>query len=259
MLRRAALALALLAAAACAQEAPAPTGDNSTRTPCAACCAPGGSCDAAFKGTSGICCGVIAERPFCCPTVGSSFGAATCYRAGDAFRCRAAAPSRSSPAPRPVVVNNNRSASWFWWLFFLVIPFAIFGLCFYSILAARNRAKEPPAMVTPAMVAMTPQGPGGASYGYPVASQPVGQPVYMPQGGAGGVGGAGGGTSPWLAGGAGLLGGYMLGSTLGGARGAQYYPGGGAYYGGGGGDFAASSDMGGGGFGGGGGDFAADS
>ena len=260
LLRRAlALALALLAAAACAQQE-APAGDNSTRapaTPCAACCAPGGSCDAAFKGTNGVCCGLVADRPFCCPAAGSSFGPATCYRAGDAYRCRAAAPSRSSPAPRTMMVTNNRSASWAYWLFFLVIPVALLGLCFYSIITARNRAKD-----APVMVAMTPQqgpgqlGPGGASYGYPVA----GQPVYMPQGGAGGVGGVGGGTSPWLAGGAGLLGGYMLGSTLGGARGASYYPGGGQYYaGGGGGDFAASSDMGGGGFGGGGADFAADS
>ena len=254
MLRRAALALTLallVAAARAPQEAPT-SGDNATRTPCAACCAPGGTCDAAFKGTPGVCCGVIADRPFCCPSSGSSFGAATCYRAGDAFRCRtASSPGRSVPSPRPVYVSNDRGTSWAWWLFFLVIPVLLLGLCFYSILAARNRAKEQPAMV-----AMTPQqlqaGPGGASYGYPVA----GQPVYVPQGAAGG---AASGTSPWMAGGAGLLGGYMLGSTLGGHHGGAYYPGGGSYYGGGGGDFAAGSDMGGGGFGGGGGDFAADS
>ena len=258
MLRRAALALALLAAAAWAQEAPGAAGGSNatagaTPTPCAACCAPGGSCDAAFKGTSGVCCGLIAERPFCCPTVGSSFGAATCYRAGDAFRCRtSASPSRSSNAPRPVVVTTNRAVSWGWWLLFLILPFALLVLCFYSIASARSRAKD-----TPVMVAMTPQqqGPGGASpsYGIPVTGQPV---YYGPQQGAA----AGGGTSPWLAGGAGLLGGYMLGSTLAGAHQQPYYPGGGgAYYAGGGGDFAASSDMGGGGFGGGGGDFAADS
>ena len=261
MLRRAALALALLAAAAWAQEAPLAGGNagssanaggnataGATATPCAACCAPGGSCDAAFKGTPGVCCGLITDRPFCCPTVGTSFGAAICYRTGDAFRCRTSASPSRSTAPRPVVVTtNDRGVSWAWWLFFLVVPFLLLLLCFYSIASARSRAKD-----TPVMVALTPQqqGPGGASpsYGYPV----TGQPVYVGQQGAA----AGGGTSPWLAGGAGLLGGYMLGSTLAGAHQPAY---GGAYYGGGGGDFAATSDMGGGGFGGGGGDFAADS
>jgi hypothetical protein len=270
MLRRVALALALLACTAVAQ-------DNATRapaTPCGDCCAPGGACDAAFKGTPGICCGVIAERPFCCPSVGSSFGVATCYRSGDAFRCRAASPSRSSSsAPRPVMYHTtNRGYSWAWWLFFLVIPALLIGLCVYGIIAARNRQKEAPSMVAMTPMQQGPPGGPGAAYGYPVAGQ---QPMYAQQQG-GGTGG--GGTSPWMAGGAGLLGGacpvvllgcalltlaplhagYMLGSTLGGGR--SYYPGGGAYYGGGGGggDYAASSDVGG-GFGGGGGDFAADS
>ena len=129
--------------------------------------------------------------------------------------------------------------------------------------AARNRSKElPPA------VAMTPMGAaavpaGSAAYGYPATLPPPGQQVvYTQPGGVYPAGGVGSGASPWLAGGAGLLGGYALGSTLGGHHhhggdwggGGGYYGGGG---GGGGGDFAASSDFGGGD--GGGGDFAADS
>lgn len=44
-------------------------------TGCAACCGDG-DCWTAFRGTPGTCCGVIAGKPYCCPTVSSSFGAA---------------------------------------------------------------------------------------------------------------------------------------------------------------------------------------
>jgi len=54
-------------------------------TPCQRCCAPGGDCSTAFKGTPGKCCGSIEGQAFCCP--GSMGGGAKCYNCGSQYRC----------------------------------------------------------------------------------------------------------------------------------------------------------------------------
>ena len=59
-------------------------------TPCQTCCAPGGDCLKAYKGTPGKCCGVVNGQAFCCPGVtfrGPSSGDAKCYNCGTTYRC----------------------------------------------------------------------------------------------------------------------------------------------------------------------------
>ena len=59
-------------------------------TPCQQCCAPGGDCSKAYKGTPGKCCGEIGGQSFCCPGVsyrGPTSGDAKCYNCGSAYRC----------------------------------------------------------------------------------------------------------------------------------------------------------------------------
>ena len=59
-------------------------------TPCQQCCAPGGDCSKAYKGTPGKCCGEIRGQSFCCPGVsyrGPTSGDAKCYNCGSAYRC----------------------------------------------------------------------------------------------------------------------------------------------------------------------------
>ena len=244
---------------------------NTTRTPCGSCCAPGGVCTSAFKGEPGVCCGVLSARPFCCPAAGSSFGAATCYRQGDAFRCRGAprVPANRAPSTYYDVRRSHSTSSWWWALFALVIPIALLALCAYGCFSAMRRRKDTEMQQQPmSSIAMSPMPAGqGAAYGYPAQGQPgmMQQQPGMYVNPAYGGNQAGGGASPFLAGGAGLLGGYMLGNALGGHGHGSYGYGGGPGYGGGygggggwggdGGDFAASSDGGGGG----GADFAADS
>ena len=45
------------------------SGLNTGETPCQQCCAPGGDCSKAFKGTPGKCCGTLNGQAFCCPGV----------------------------------------------------------------------------------------------------------------------------------------------------------------------------------------------
>ena len=57
---------------------------------CQQCCAPGGDCSKAFKGTPGKCCGTIGGQAFCCPGItyrGASSGDAKCHSCGEAYRC----------------------------------------------------------------------------------------------------------------------------------------------------------------------------
>jgi hypothetical protein len=35
---------------------------------CRDCCSPNGTCERAFRHREGICCGILASRPYCCPT-----------------------------------------------------------------------------------------------------------------------------------------------------------------------------------------------
>jgi hypothetical protein len=227
---------------------------NTSTDGCALCCSPGGSCGAAFKTQPGLCCGVLAEKPFCCPN------SAICYLAtADTYRCRAR-PVR--PVPNNGYYHRTGASAAWWALWALVIPFLCISYIVYALCRSRSSSYAYPSGSSVAMVPM--QGgacaPGGTATGYPQPGYPQYQtavPLYQPaqmQSG-GGMGNAA------LAGGAGLLGGVLLGESLasrGGGWGGGYGggwggPWGGGYGGGfGGGDFAASSDLGGGG------DFAAD-
>ena len=53
-------------------------------TPCQRCCAAGGDCSRAFKGTPGKCCGTIDGRAFCCPGV---LDGAKCFNCEFGYRC----------------------------------------------------------------------------------------------------------------------------------------------------------------------------
>lgn len=208
------LLLRLTAAVACFVAACAQSDGNATK--CGECCSPGGSCQAAFKNTPGLCCGVLAQRPFCCPTAASSFGAATCLQEGEEYRCRSSrsqAPRFPRPGERTTNhATSNSSTNWWWLLWLVIIPVVLLSLCIYSCInAARrksNNASNLP-VVQPSGVALGTM-PPQAAYGYPAGAQPVyaSNPMY-------GSAQQQGGVSPYLAGGAGLLGGYMLGSALG--------------------------------------------
>ena len=68
-------------------------------TPCQKCCAPGGDCSRAYKGTPGKCCGTLNGQAFCCPGItyrGSASGDAKCYNCGgQAYRCYTGSTSRN--------------------------------------------------------------------------------------------------------------------------------------------------------------------
>jgi len=76
----------------------ATTGLNG-ETPCQQCCAPGGDCSKAFKGTPGKCCGTLNGQAFCCPGIsyrGAASGDAKCYNCGgEAYRCYTGTSSRN--------------------------------------------------------------------------------------------------------------------------------------------------------------------
>lgn len=116
---------------------------------------------------------------------------------------------------RAVVVTprNNDGAARFWWfLFFLVIPVALLALCLYSCMSTASRRKSMQQQQGVAMGTVPAQPP--AAYGYPVAGQPSAMVYVNPVYGAAPPGRQMGATPFLAAGGAGLLGGYMLGSAL---------------------------------------------
>jgi hypothetical protein len=141
-------------------QAPARNG-TSAATGCEACCG-GGDCAAAFRGTPGTCCGVLGGRPFCCPTAASTYGAATCYRANDVFRCRReGAPSAGGEV--------RRVSPWYA-LFSLLIPFACLAMCCY---ACFRRPSQPPPPAP--YYAATQEGPYHTQTGgYPVPQRQQG-------------------------------------------------------------------------------------
>jgi hypothetical protein len=164
------------------------TASNSTEaTGCEACCG-GGNCSDAFRGTPGICCGVIDGRSFCCPNAASSFGEAQCYQPdATSFRCRAAGSSESRHRP------FHRPSPWYA-LFSLLIPIALLAAC--CVMCFRKPQQQQPNPVVQPYYNQSAQ-PRGAAYGYPV-SQPHYQSYQnQPQGGGYGASNlAGAGTSP---------------------------------------------------------------
>ena len=66
---------------------------RAVQTPCQRCCAPGGDCSQAFKGTPGQCCGVLEGQAFCCPSEAAK--GAKCYNCGSTYRCYTGLSSRN--------------------------------------------------------------------------------------------------------------------------------------------------------------------
>lgn len=238
------------------------------QTPCQACCAPGGDCSRAFKGVPGICCGIISDSGYCCPLPGYGYPPAQCNRKSPyEFTC---AIERKNRGNNSGDAADGYSISWFWMLILIALPV---GLCYFCFKGASSSRAESPELFQqqPYGGGTSPaygQYPNGAQYTYPVASPiypgapPYQQPHQQTYGYAGGApynsypqqqqqqqqGGYGMG-SVAAAGGAGLLGGVLLGNAMDG----------GGIFGGGGNAFDVGGGDGGGDFGDAGGDdFACD-
>lgn len=145
--------------------------DAPPTSPCEACCG-GGSCDAAFRGTPGTCCGIVAGTPFCCPTSRSSYGSAKCLRADDVFRCQPAGDASSR--------GGQRKVSPWYALFSLLVPIACLGMCCYAIFK-RPSAPPPTQYCGPGGQPLPP----GGYYQHGGAGAAVGYPTQQQQGGYG--------------------------------------------------------------------------
>ena len=155
---------------------------------CESCCAPGGSCDLAYKQQPGICCGNLGSSSFCCPMYGK------CFRCkGGEYRCFSA--SNAEPActicdglggdPRAKCTGSGALAgeSTVSFVFgVIVIAIILFGCCKgsqrESIHGHYAAAVEIPSAYQPPMQPAYGQPMGYAQaveYGQP----PMGQPVYV--------------------------------------------------------------------------------
>ena len=185
-------------------------------TPCQACCAPGGDCSKAYKGTAGKCCGVVQGQAFCCPGVtfrGPSSGDAKCYNCGTTYRCFTGFSSQD------VCGNSNGGGGGSWSrsqmrerhsgqagqdsMFFMLL------LGFVAVVLVLNcsRSREMHYEGKP------------VAYGVPASGQPMmaggyGQPVMGGPVMGGGYGGGYGGGSVAAGAGMGFLGGMVRSSTL---------------------------------------------
>lgn len=61
-------------------------------TPCQTCCTPGGSCEQAYKGTRGQCCGTDGSTAYCCPWPPTE---AMCVKCNVGFQCARAGSAHS--------------------------------------------------------------------------------------------------------------------------------------------------------------------
>ena len=185
-------------------------------TPCQACCAPGGDCSKAYKGTAGKCCGIVQGQAFCCPGVtfrGPSSGDAKCYNCGTTYRCFTGFSSQN------VCGNSNGGGGGSWSrsqmrerhsgqagqgsMFFMLL------LGFVAVVLVLNcsRSREMHYEGKP------------VAYGVPASGQPMmaggyGQPVMGGPVMGGGYGGGYGGGSVAAGAGMGFLGGMVRSSTL---------------------------------------------
>ena len=148
-------------------------------TPCQQCCSPGGTCEKAYKGTPGKCCGTVGGQAFCCPgSVANPALGAKCYNCGDSYRCFSGFASRNICGPNSAVTAANmqprgrlpppefgygsRSQQDFTGT---LVFMAIVGV-FLVLFCTRRQADT--------------FGPGAVAYGQPGAMQvPVGQPMPM--------------------------------------------------------------------------------
>ena len=139
---------------------------------CAACCAPGGSCDSAFKTQIGVCCGLIGDTPYCCPSAGSSFGSAQCFREGSVFRCRQrggnASPGRRFPSDSDY--HDSGTVSVWWSLWCLLGPLACLAGCSYVVLR-RRLSPQPVYLTGVALVPLETSPSPPPATGFPVMQQ----------------------------------------------------------------------------------------
>ncbi|KAL1510118.1 hypothetical protein AB1Y20_006450 [Prymnesium parvum] len=81
---------------------------SALQTPCERCCAPGGDCSRAYKGSAGKCCGTLEGRAYCCPSFSHPAADAMCHHCGGAsYRCSVGGSSRG-------VCAHHRAAGGEW-------------------------------------------------------------------------------------------------------------------------------------------------
>lgn len=221
-------------------------------TPCQRCCAPGGDCSAAYKGTPGKCCGVVNGQAFCCPGVAAQ--GAKCYSCADSFRCYTGFAARNicgGAMPVPSAGHSHRLPPPRYNTYYerqggdggvtqMLIFMAICGVMFVLCCSRRAHDYHDGAMMPHGHMAPVgvPVGPGG----YPLAGG------MYPVGGYSGMSTMGSAAT-------GFLGGMLVSDMMhsshhhgGGDYGGSYggYSGGGDYGGdyGGGGDFGGGGDCG---------------
>ena len=102
-------------------------------TGCEKCCAPGGDCSHAFKGSPGKCCGIREGVSYCCPGEayrGYQSGDAKCYDCGGSYRCYMGVASRNicGPAapPRPHLHRSSSPRSDDGWWLLVLLAVALF-------------------------------------------------------------------------------------------------------------------------------------
>ena len=99
-----------------------------TANGCDECCASGGTCDAAYKQTEGICCGLVSELSYCCPSDAQCFDCGSDFRCGYAFDLHDSVCDAGDGAD--VVYYNE-----WWWNIMLLAIFIV--LLLFIILLVR--------------------------------------------------------------------------------------------------------------------------
>ena len=214
---------------------------------CASCCtdaAPANgtapACAYAFRGGPGVCCGLIGERPFCCPAEGNEMGPRVCVadtrNGSDVYLCSTGGNGGNGGAPEAFKTIPTGAGI----AVIVVVVLLICGCCFFVM--RRRRQAQAQAQAQASGVAMQGGYGGNALHGQPApggypptAGYPYNKPY--PGGAYGGQyydsGGYAHGQQPYqqqqqgpgmmgmvgagLAGaGAGMLAGHVMGNAFGG-------------------------------------------
>lgn len=127
---------------------------QTTSSGCQTCCS-GGSCDTAWQGTLGQCCGTISGQSYCCPPFTAS--GATCAPQSNSYSCTNNAFQNYSDSA------NTAFASW---LIAVIVISILFCCCITAFatyrrhqIMARYRCHGVVASQPPPVVVMTSQGP----------------------------------------------------------------------------------------------------
>lgn len=126
---------------------------RSSLSTCSDCCSPGGSCESAFHGDPGVCCGFNQ----CCPT------GAYCMRCGSGFRCT------NSPYGRCEDGGGQGFEAQLASLFFTALLLSCLAISVCQCVNERARAQQP-AVGHPIVT------PGGQ-----IVASPLYQAPYAPQ------------------------------------------------------------------------------